>query len=149
MRKIATLLLALFFAAPAAQADQFNIPFALKSKIINATRDLTAATASVAYTGVGFKPRAIIAFGTVNSVTINTYTTYVGAADSGLIASSMSPFGTGNSASTTTLLGFFDTGASNFQSATVASMDADGFTLSWTKTGVPTGTAQLLFLCLQ
>jgi hypothetical protein len=33
-------------------------------------------------------------------------------------------------------------------SAVIASYDADGFTLTWTKTsGSPTGTAGLMFLC--
>lgn len=48
--------------------------------------------------------------------------------------------------STSTLI-VLNTAGSTDQNATIASYDADGFTLTWTKTGSPTGTATLLFIC--
>lgn len=35
------------------------------------------------------------------------------------------------------------------QDAIVKSYDAGGFTLTWTKTGLPTGTGNLIFLCFR
>lgn len=44
----------------------------LQSKVISFTRDLTAATGSVAYTGVGFKPTCLVAIAYVNATTTFT-----------------------------------------------------------------------------
>jgi hypothetical protein len=118
------------------------------SKILVLSRDLTAASGNVAYTGVGFRPTALMASGNVAGSPITSYTTICGFADSAL--------GSGNtllSAAIITvsgdLLTFRDATGSNLQSAVVASYDSDGFTLTWTKTASPTGTATTRVLCFR
>lgn len=118
----------------------------LSSKIITATRDLTAASADVSYTGVGFKPTAIICFvnidGSANAslgigVCDSSKTDYtVGQYDGGFLYQGTA-FITVESASAQT------------QIATVKSFDNDGFTLTWTKNNNPTGTAKIIFLCFR
>ncbi len=115
-------------------------------KIITVSRDLTVATGSVAYTGCGFSPRLLVATGGVNGAT-SQYMMFSGISASGGGA------GTAGLGGTTVLVaGVFiqvvDATVGNSQSATVSSYDADGFTLSWTKTGTPTGTATFYVACV-
>ena len=44
---------------------------------------------------------------------------------------------------------YIQTAATTYQGASITSWDADGFTLSWTKTSTPTGTAGLIFMCFR
>lgn len=117
----------------------------LSSKVIYINRDLTLASGNVSYTGVGFKPTAIIAF------TI-AYEGSVGASWGGSDSSKNSycvvRIDTGMMWTIATLVdAYAATGA--YQVATVFSYDADGFTLSWVKTGSPTGTAKVICFCLK
>lgn len=121
---------------------------ALSSKVITATRDLTAANGDVAYTGVGFKPSSIIAIASVN----DSYTQSFGMVDSlsgmgylyfPISASGKAETGTGNF-----LIGM-TTYASNFQTAQLKTFDTDGFTLTWAKNGTPSGTFTMIFLCFR
>lgn len=122
----------------------------LTSKIITATRVLSVASGNVAYTGVGFVPTVIIAwecctggydsqswgFSDSNKAVRCLYTyNNIGAAGDGayLIAA-------GDYTSAPTTRG---------QTAVIVSYDADGFTLTWTKYGLATETANLYFLCLK
>jgi len=43
---------------------------------------------------------------------------------------------------------FLSIAADKYTYATISSYDADGFTLTWTKTGLPTGTANCIALCI-
>lgn len=115
----------------------------LRTKRISFTRDLSTATGSVAYTGAGFKPTAIIIISGGNGAT--DYTS-VGLADSSLSAGSTSHFGAGVSYASSSIVTVGVSGTN--QQATVASFDSDGFTLSWTKNGSPTGTVQFYAICL-
>lgn len=119
----------------------------LQSKIVTATRDLTAASGSVAYTGVGFQPSCIIALSFVNA----TATFGVGVSDSTKASNAMSYYGSNLVTAGSVLINAFlaDSSASNHQTASVSTYDSDGFTLSWSKIGSPTGTANVYFLCLR
>ncbi|MEK6591544.1 MAG: hypothetical protein AABZ67_00545 [Pseudomonadota bacterium] len=116
---------------------------ATKNKISFATRDLTTASGTQAVTGVGFAPAVCVFFDGVSSnvggfgasdVTTNISLT-IGDAGAGL---------TQASASYAIKVG---TSTTAYQTATVQSMDADGFTLNWTKTSTPTGTAVVAYWC--
>jgi hypothetical protein len=120
---------------------------ALKSKLVAVTRDMTAATASVAYTGFGFQPTVCFAAGqTAGSLTGNVDVF-------SMVDSSRSASNTVLAANTlnvgTNFLTFIDTTGTNQQTSSVTSFDADGLTLSWTKVGSPTGTASINILCLR
>lgn len=123
-----------------------QIDGALKSKIITATRDMTAATGDVIYTGVGFIPTAIIAMGAINT----TMNISIGISDSSMNSNQINQIFTGNTyEDLTSKLLVFATAAGATQSAIVKSFDADGFTLTWTKANSPTGTANLKFICFR
>ena len=116
----------------------------LKSKIITASRDMTAASGNVAYTGVGFTPTAIIAFGVINS----SLSFYIGAADSAAAGQTVQQYGA-NTLYNDPFLLELATSAGVSQTAVVSTYDADGFTLTWTKGGSPAGTGSLIFLCFR
>lgn len=111
------------------------------------TRDMTAATGTVAETGVGFTPRAIFFYGVIGG----EGAWFCGSTDatnnramfpSEAIQSSM-----GSTSSNCITLS--DTGSSQSQNATISSFDADGFTVSWTKSGTPTGTATIKYIAFK
>jgi len=116
-----------------------------RSKVITSIRSIAGTSGDVAYTGVGFVPTSIIAFVSVAGTTIIGS----GVADSAKGSGSIEQTYQGNAGSDTT--NFIDilTASGAGQSAIVKSYDADGFTLTWTKTGADTGTITLIFLCLK
>ena len=113
----------------------------LQTKLITSTRDLTAASGNVSYTGVGFTPTAIHQICYITA----------GVASIGYADSSRADTGVKMNVTATYESGFIyiEPTSNNFQAATIASYDADGFTLTWTKTNSPTGTVQLSFLCMR
>ncbi|MCK9461635.1 MAG: hypothetical protein M0R80_18555 [Proteobacteria bacterium] len=117
----------------------------LNSKVITATRDGAGATASVAYTGVGFRPTSILCLANVDASLYGSE----GYADSTKAATCVY-----RSAANVTNQGgniaLYSNQSSWAQGAVVASYDADGFTLTWTKVGSPTaGTIKLVFICFR
>jgi hypothetical protein len=108
------------------------------------TRDLSTATGDVAYTGLGFTPKAIIAFGGLASTSLIS-TGISGTDKVSWCAQLMGTAGTFNA--DTALIGGVIS-LSDYVLATVKSYDADGFTLTWTKTGSPTGTLYFSYLAI-
>lgn len=115
---------------------------ALSSKVITLTRDLTTATGDVAYTGVGFIPTSISAFGVVDGTAFVSE----GFSDSTKASQCIYQYGA-NTWSYSAGLVAMSPSISAYQIATVKSYDADGFTLTWTKTSTPTGTATVRVIC--
>jgi hypothetical protein len=77
------------------------------------------------------------------------YTTFLGLADSAGAGLAFAGTPTVNE-TTSHFLFFADVAvATNNQTADIASYDSDGFTLSWTKTGSPTGTATVQIMCFR
>jgi hypothetical protein len=111
-------------------------------KIITLTRDLTAATGSVAYTGVGFKPNSLICV-----YYLTGYGNGVGFAGpdlaSACILTVAGVIGIGN----TNFCQIYDSTGTKHQAATVASYGSDGFSLAWLKANDPTGTLNVFVLC--
>ena len=108
-------------------------------KVVGESRDLTAASGDVSYTGYGFKPKLLILF----AAGVNSDYGCWGMADETLVeevvfTSSLAGFSYQNSK-----IILFQTGAGADQSAILKSMDSDGFTLTWTKNGYPSGTAYI------
>jgi hypothetical protein len=114
----------------------------------NTTRDLSIATGTQAVTGVGFKPKYVMITagggalagmtswgsynGSINSATYNNDNTVA------------KTFG-----GTVTKCVQLNAGGGNTYTATISSFDVDGFTLSWVRTGTPTGTTGLIFTCFR
>lgn len=116
----------------------------LASKVIASSRDLAAASGDVAYTGVGFTPTSIVVLFGIDGGTING----VGIVDSALTGRFEGRMADATARVFTYFIsGFVSGSATNV--AIVKSFDADGFTLTWTKTGSPTGTMTLYFLCFR
>lgn len=117
----------------------------LSSKVITATRDMTAASGDVSYTGVGFVPTSMVIIASVDgafgfsSAVVDSIKTGVS-----ILTTGIGIFGHNDLA-----VCLFVTNTSNVQFCAVKSFDADGFTLTWTKGGSPIGTGLLKFLCFR
>jgi len=102
-------------------------------KLGTITRAMDAATGSVAETGVGFKPSHVIFLGSVATAAVSA-----GFGDGTLAyCVDVSIAGTSVFGASDTIIALTES-ANKGQSATIASLDEDGFTLAWTRTG---GTA--------
>jgi hypothetical protein len=102
-------------------------------------RDAAGANADVAYTGIGFKPSAMILFTCLNSgaqLSLNLWTTPVQWG----VHFSTAWWPTGN-------IDMYLTGGRSW--GTLKSFDADGFTITWSKTTNPTGTLNVSYMCLR
>lgn len=115
-----------------------NNPPPLVAKSITFTRERDAVSGNVSYTGVGFTPTAIVFLASIAN------TGSVGMSD-GTNHKSLSPaVGLSSSFCIRSC-----EGGPIGQDALVASMDADGFTLTWTKQGAPAaGTISVIAVCV-
>jgi hypothetical protein len=120
---------------------------------ITFTRDMTAASGDVAYTGVGFEPRQVIFFASVAGTKMASW----GVNDAlgngnGQSYGVQRQFDTGEMSYTSNnaieLLDSIEPN-SGIQRARIQSFDSDGFTLAWDKNLSPTGTATVIALCLK
>jgi hypothetical protein len=104
------------------------------------TRVMSTASGNQSITGVGFKPK-FIQFQTG----IGGGQTWASIGQSDGSANNCMEFNTGNFFPQSSLAGIQRDGAagSNYNSFTVASLDSDGFTVTWTKVGTPTATATI------
>lgn len=120
---------------------------AISAKVGSFTRDLTAASGAQAVTGVGFTPKAVVFLSAVSSSAEMS----VGATDGanmGYLEDQQNITGATWLAGSGAVIGLVQSNV-DFSRAVIASMDADGFTLTWTKTGAPAGTGTVLFLALR
>jgi len=109
------------------------------------SRDITAANEAVAYTGIGFTPKAVVFFATLNAG-VNQRSQGV---DDGTTPFSAITLGASDGYSTTESI-YIDTGASKGQKAHITTLGADGFTLTWTKSGSPgSGTIYVIYIALR
>lgn len=120
-------------------------------KVASFTRVLSVASGNVSYTGIGFRPRLILfqtgisggatwtSFGQ-SDMTSNT-NNELGLNGGGTIGSFIDGSVAGRQRD--------DAAGANYQQFVVASFDVDGFTLTWTKVGVPTATCQLNITCFR
>ncbi len=128
-------------AGVGADPTEIDVP-ALSSKAIYTTRDMTAASGAVSYTGVGFQPTAyrILAWHS------NVLDRSDGHLDSGAGISGVAIYDGGVAiGSLGANIIYLQTASSVLQYAVHTSFDADGVTLTYTKIGSPTGTGHLAF----
>jgi hypothetical protein len=106
----------------------------LQTKMISLTRDISATSGSVAYTGCGFQPTALNIIGKTTSADTNPMW---GFSDSTKAGNSLATYDlTGNTTGNANpFIGFSGTTGADFQTGAISSYDADGFTINWTKTG--------------
>lgn len=120
----------------------------LSSKVLIITRDLTAANGNVSYTGVGFQPTCLIVLSAISTSAI--IASSWGIADSAKNISTVWHYTDGTFGTASNSLVLVAAGAGAYQQITaIVSYNADGFTLTWAKTGAPTGTLTISILCLR
>lgn len=116
------------------------------SKVKVETRDMTADTGDVSYTGVGFKPTCIICLAAKDMAEMASW----GLGDSNKGNMNIRYQAEHGYGRTTSYLISLQENAFKSQNAVIKSYDADGFTLTWTKAGTPSAaTPRLFFLCLR
>ena len=132
---------------PTTEKDAVNLGAMVaysKSKTLVFTRALNATSGDVAYTGIGFKPTALMINATLDNSNNKDFS--IGFGDSGLAVNNTAQ--EWNSLWATNPGGaaivYIDTDGSNKQVAILKSLDTDGFTLTWTKMGNQAGTISLL-----
>lgn len=110
------------------------------------TRDLTLASGTQAVTGVGFSPRALFFTGIISAT---------GELCWGKANDPSSEFvvwqtsGAGGVQSLPNASIFYDRGSTNTYKGELNSLDADGFTINWTKQNSPTGIGLTYFFALR
>lgn len=127
--------------------DVFGVD-ALGIKIGAFTRDMTLASGSQSITGLGFKPRAVIFFaGDPSSAADNAVIGFDdGSNPSGLV--NLNAISAGRWFAPAVSIYLLQGGGTS-QTASISSLDSDGFTLGWTKTGAPTGTMTIRYLAIR
>ncbi len=115
---------------------------ASRYSVVAGSRDLTAGAGDVAYTGAGFKPTAIILLAAEAGAAEWSIGIAKGTTENCLYA----PAGGGVTIAPGYIATAYET---TYQQAIVKSMDADGCTLTWSKSGTPSGTFVLYFLYLR
>lgn len=109
-------------------------------KVGSFTRDISAATAAIEYTGVGFQPKAVSFIAGVGA----TFAYSMGFDDGtthGVI---------GHDSATTVNPDnysiFLQSATGSYTRALVSAFGTDGFTLTWSKTGAPSGNAVIFYM---
>lgn len=116
-------------------------------KVGSFTFDMTSATGTVAITGVGFQPRLLLLFGTINATVAASFGASDGTSQFEMYLNDGGT--TDNWSSGTTLIATILPTTGNFQQFALNSFDADGFTLGNTKTNTPTGTARFYYVAMR
>jgi hypothetical protein len=133
-------------SALAAQAALPPTIVAKTPKIIILSRVLSAASGNVSYTGVGFQPVLVEFLAGVGGALGYMST----GNDDGTNHTAIGVLGGGTAAAYQTAFSGLvgdNAAGTNFQKFLIATMDVDGFTLTWTKTGTPTATASITATC--
>ena len=119
------------------------------SVIVSSTYDISTATGTQAVTGAGFAPSSVIAYQTIS----NTAKWSVGM---GTKSDNDYQCSVSNYLNTTTgvtdeayIVSVYTSNIPDKAQATISSWDADGITLSWTKTGSPTGSAVINYMFMK
>jgi len=112
-------------------------------KIGTFTRSMTAAGGDVSITGVGFKPSVVILLSclALTSMSIGF--------DDATNHHCILNYASGNNQYYTTKSIMLRYSIGNYQSSLLKSLDSDGFTITWAKTGSPTGTGIIHYLALR
>jgi len=123
-------------------APEWGTP-SFTSKLLNHTRALDAVSGDVSYTGYGFQPKALIIFTELAAVQYHSWGLGdVALAEMCLYYNYNATWGM----STTQIIRIV--GVDYGQTAVLKTLDADGFTLTWTLTGSTSGTITFIVLAL-
>jgi hypothetical protein len=125
-----------------------DMPFAIKYGTTTHDISLTGGSAVQPIVGVGFKPTVVL----FASAILGGGSVYIGIDDG------TNPFSVGSRATSYAVASAsywqtasisVITGNGVHAEATITALGTDGFTLTWTKTGSPTGTATVMYLAIK
>jgi len=117
---------------------------ATSHKIGSFTRDMSLASGTQAITGVGFQPKVVWFISALGTRLSNGYD------DGSSCVCQWFLFGfTGNAGILTSFSIVYYVDSTTKYEGKIQSMDSDGFTISWTKTGSPTGTLTVGYLAFK
>lgn len=119
----------------------------IQSTIISGTRTAAAGSGDQALTGVGFQPAAVIVLCTSQGDPVHEGSWGLGddALGEALMFVRIAPMRTSAGGQIINV----SSDGSNGMAAVLKTLDADGLTFTWTKSGTPTGTAEFQILCLR
>lgn len=109
-------------------------------KVDTTTYNVATASGTQAITGIGFKPKSVH----ISAVIHGSDVFSDGFSDANIHRCVYRTLGAMYANNTATAI-YID--GSNYATGIVTSLDSDGFTITWTKTGSPTGTAALSYIC--
>ena len=114
--------------------------------VVASSRDNTAASGDVSYTGAGFKPSAIILLAQKEGAAHHSTGMWQGAVTNDRCSAWIYSGVTVGK----TNIAWIQDGASDYQAADMKSVDADGCTLTWTKGGTTAaGTINMFFMYIR
>jgi hypothetical protein len=116
-------------------------------KVGSFTRDTSTATGTQAITGVGFVPRLVLFFA---SDTSNAHSVSIGV-DEGTVPQCLTDYNASSAntwAQITNAIRLIQAAGIDYR-GNIQSMDADGFTISWTKVGAKTGAATISYIAIR
>lgn len=125
----------------------------LSVKVGSFTRDMSLASGTQAVTGVGFKPKAIIFLANVNntgqtSIGIGALPNTATGPFSSVSLNSRNATATGTWSTNSGTVFAYQSGSA-YYNGNLSTLDSDGFTMSWTKTGATTGTLEVNYIAFQ
>ncbi len=138
--------LALLAAASAAAGFDI-LGAATRFKVGSFTRDLTAASGNVAYTGIGFQPKAVLMIAVVAATKTACWGFAAGAG--GHVVNERGDDANLDVNTNYCINATTSAGSGHYQIAGIATFDSDGFTLTWTKGNAPTGTLTVIYLAVR
>ena len=122
---------------------QKNMP---QVKLGSTTRDLTTASGTQSITGIGFAPKIIFVTAAINGGAAGHSMGW----SNGSVHACHQVLGSSGFGTTAFCIYVTDDGTgASYQTATVSSVNNDGFTLSWSKTGTPSNTATVNYLAMR
>lgn len=109
------------------------------------SKNISEASVNTAYTGVGFTPKAVFFL----SAIYGAYSVGMGVAGAENKGASFSGVTAAPVGSSDACINLVEVGGSgDYSYATIASLDADGFTLAWVRSGTPVGTRTVSYLAI-
>jgi len=128
-----------------ADVTQFKFGESNRTKVGTFSIDTTTATGTQAITGVGFVPQVCIFFATDSQAAGESSWGMDDGSGENCVYDSHN--GTANTYTSIATISIRDLqSAANYYSGEVQSFDSDGFTITWTKNGSPTGTLIIKFI---
>ena len=113
-------------------------------KVGSFTRDTSTASGTQAVTGLGFTPRAVI-FLAIQNTTREMSIGFDDGTNTEMIFDDQSSAGTYSGGSSISIRDS-ETGGTAEYDGKISTLDSDGFTMTWTKTGTPTGTLTIRYI---